>query len=156
MGFLQEMARREKRLWATFLVDVIVALYYFPKALVLLTQEGDGLVLALLGLVIKSTVLGIVLGLILSLVFASAGTELAADEREQRFAARANVAGYWALQVFAILLIWQLSASALFPQFYRIPDLSNPFLIPHLLLLALIVSRLIKSGLELFYYRRGY
>ncbi len=156
MGFLQEMAIREKRLWATLFVDAIVALYYFPNALVLLMTNETGLVSALVGLVIKSTMLGIVLGLLLSLLFRFAGAELAADEREKRFAARANVAGYWALQVFAVLLIWQLGASALFPNFYRIPDLSNPFLIPHLLLLALIVSRLLKSGLELFYFRRGY
>ena len=156
MGLLQEMAIRERRLWATLLVDAIVALYYFPKALVLLFHNETGLVTALLGLVIKSTMLGIVLGLLLSLAFRFVGAELAADEREKRFAARANVAGYWALQVFAILLIWQLGVSALFPNFYRIPDLTNPFLVPHLLLLALIVSRLIKSGLELFYYRRGY
>ncbi len=156
MGFLQEMANRERRLWAALFVDLVVALYYFPKALALLLRDDSDIVTDLLGLVFKSTVLGIVLALILYALFAIAGAESAADEREKRFAARANGAGYWALQVFVIVLIWQLSASALVPDFYRIPDLSIPFLIPHLLLLALIVSRMIKSGLELFYYRRGY
>ena len=156
MGLLQEMANREKRLWATLFVDVAVALYYFPKALALLLQGAGGLVPALVGLVFKSTVLGIVLALIMHFVFAVASVELAADEREQRFAARAKGAGYIALQVFAIALIWQISASALFPNADRLPDLANPFLMAHLLLLALIVSRLIKSGLELFFFRRGY
>lgn len=156
MGFLQEMAGRERRLWATLLVDVAVALYYFPKALVLLSQGEDGLVAALLGLVFSSTVLGIVLAIALHFVFALASTDVAADEREQRFAARASRAGYGALQVFALVLIWQLSANALLPGVARVPDLTSPFLMAHLLLLALIVSRLIKSGLELFYFRRGF
>lgn len=156
MRFLQEMASREKRVWATFFVDVVVALYYSPKALALLMRGEADLVTALLGLVFSSTVLGIVLAIVMHCVFAVASIEAAADEREQRFAARANGAGYGALQLFSLVLIWQLSANALLPHVSRVPDLSSPFLVTHLLLLALIASRLIKSVLELFYFRRGY
>ena len=80
MGLLQEMAIRERRLWATLLVDAIVALYYFPKALVLLFHNETGLVTALVGLVIKSTMLGIVLGLSSSSPAVASPYSLALDQ----------------------------------------------------------------------------
>jgi Na+-driven multidrug efflux pump len=158
MNVLSDMSTTEKNLWAELLVNLVVALYYFPKVFVLIRAGDEALVSpAMAGLVVKTVIVAIVVGIVVGVflrVWREPGKE---DERDYQFAARGVLIANRALVIFVLLIMGQLVFEALFPGIAKLRGIkTNPMIIAHLLMLSLMLSSTIKAVAQLFLYRRGY
>lgn len=158
MVTLQDMSVREKNLWGELLVDVVVALYYFPSAIKLLMRpEGEAITGELAGLVAGSIALGIVLGIVVFGLINLRASKEPVDERDHLFMAHGSRAAYGVLVACLCLLMWQVAASELsHASAGYFPFKLTPVAISHLLLLSVILSSTVKAVVQLVYYRRGY
>ena len=91
--FFSNMATRELNLWAELLVEIIIALYYFPGAFRLIkegkwTLEDPG---AMIGLIIGTIILAIIAGALISILISIWGKPAKKDERDYRFSARGSM-----------------------------------------------------------------
>jgi len=158
MNVLSDMTTTEKNLWAELLVDVVVALYYFPKVFVLL-RAGDGALVspAMAGLVVKTIVVALVVGIVVSILLGVWREPEREDERDYQFSARGTLIAHRALAIFVALIMGQLVFEGLFPGIAKLRGINiNPMVIAHLLMLSLMLSSTIKAVAQLFLYRRGY
>lgn len=158
MKLLENMSIREKDLWAELMIDLLVALYYFPRAMALMAQ-GDVVMRGseLAGLVGSTIVLAIVVSIIVFGIIHRSGETEHKDERDYRFEARGNLIGYWTLTALLVLLLGCIVLTE-----YSFPVRQVPFLLEmgplgvgHLILLALVLTSIVKAGTQLYYYRQS-
>ena len=156
MNLLSDMSTTEKNLWAELGVDVVVALYYFPKMFSLIRAGETALVSVMAGVVVTSIILAIIVGTALAILLRVWREPKLEDERDLRFSARGTLIAYRALTVFVALIMGQLVFEGLFPGLRgQLAILTKPLLIAHLLLLSLLLSSAAKSATQLFLYRRA-
>ncbi|NNE37246.1 MAG: hypothetical protein HKN08_02990 [Gammaproteobacteria bacterium] len=158
MELLKNFSTREKNLWSELLVDIVVALYYFPKMLLMLLVGQEALTgAAMAGLVTSTVIVAIVTASIIALFLHAEKTPEHVDERDHLFEYRGSRTAYLVLVICVVALMGTIIVQELMPDFTRdrFVELS-PVAIAHLLLLALVVSSTVKSVTQLFFYRRGY
>lgn len=153
---LGDFSIREKNLWFELLVDIAVALYYYPRMFVLL-RRGDG---ALTGavmtdVIINTVMLAIGVSVVISIFLHAQQKPEPRDERDYMIEARSNL-WFSRLLVLGVLAVigtvvfhqfnpW--SAEALLPL--------TPLVIAHCLLFVLMVASMVNSVLKLAMYRLG-
>jgi hypothetical protein len=158
MNVLSDMSTTEKNLWAELLVDLVVALYYFPKVFVLIRAGNVALMSpAMAGLVVKTIFVAIVVGIAVAIFLRIWREPAKEDERDYAFSARGTLIANRALVIFVSLIMGQLVFEGLFPGIAEKRGIkTNPMIIAHFLLLALMLSSTIKALAQLFLYRRDY
>jgi hypothetical protein len=157
MSIFSNMSAREKNLWSELLVDVLVAVYYFPNAFRLI-HKGRGAINnpAMAGLVIMSIVIAVFVSIVMSIVLRVWREPNIKDERDYQFMSRGAIIAYWTLLVFIGMIIGQLAFEGLYPGIAeRIWITTTPIIIAHLLMLSWMFSSVIKTSIQLFFYRRG-
>ena len=97
-------------------MDILVSVYYFPKAFNLIIAGEEALAgRAMASLIVKTIVLAIVVGIlacVLLRVWREPGKE---DERDYQFSARGALIANAALVVFVAIIMGQLVFEGLFP-----------------------------------------
>jgi hypothetical protein len=157
-NFSDELTARELNLWAELLGDIIVALYYFPKAFRLIKKDewaaNSG---AMIGLILGTIILAIIVSIVLGILVAILKKSVKKDERDYMFSARGSMIAYTALFVCVTLIIGLGIIAGFYHEITaRLFLITGPLFMSHLLMLALMFSSTIKSVVQLFFYRRGY
>lgn len=152
---LGDFSAREKHLWFELLVDIGVALYYYPKAFHLL-MAGDG---ALSGevmtdLVVNTVMLAIGLSIALAILLHMQDKPEPKDERDYMIEARSN--GWYSRfligGVMAVMGVIVMQEFTLWPGDWFV---ATPLVLAHLLLLVLMLASMLNSILKLLMYRTG-
>ena len=157
-SFLADLTNRELSLWAEFLVNIVVALYYFPRAFRLIeVNEGAPIGRAMLGLVISTIIMAILISIILGIIVSIWKKPAKKDERDYAFLARGSMIAYTALFIFVVMIIGHVMFQGLLPETAaRLGLMTSPLIIAHFLLLSLMFSSTIKCVMQLFFYRRSF
>lgn len=153
---LGDFSIREKNLWFEFIVDIMVALYYYPAMFSLLLR-GDGALSgeAMTEVIVNTVVYAVVVSVLISIFLHTQTKPEPRDERDYLIEAKSNLWFSRAL-VFGVLAVmgtimfhefnpW--SSEALLPM--------TPLVIAHLLLFVLMVASMVNSVLKLAMYRIG-
>ncbi|MFC3093881.1 hypothetical protein DRW07_10400 [Alteromonas sediminis] len=150
------IAFREKSLWVSLLITVVIAtiygdnIYYFLKA----GQSADPQAVA--ALITRVVIAFIVLEVVLHIALAMGEQEnanLPEDERERNYRLLANNIGYWVLSIGVIGCVLQqmansyIEAQASYPAF-----LSSPIELK--LVVVFWVSEAVRFATEIYYYRK--
>ena len=158
MKTFRNMSLREKDLWGELLIDVLVAIYYFPRAIALISNQQDAeLNRELAGLVGSTIVVAIVAAVVVFGAIHLSGETEPKDERDSRFEVHANRFAYWGLNSLLVLILFLLVGS----QYAEIPlpgtGIVNlgPLGVGHLILLAMVLASTIKAITQLYQYRLG-
>ena len=159
MEFLNNFSTREKNLWSELLVDVVVALYYFPKMFFML-RAGDAALTgsAMAGLVTSTIIVAIIAGAIVSVFLHMEAKPETVDERDHLFLARGNKVAYIILVACVVAIMGNIVVLEMLPAFARERNWFDPtpVAIAHLLLVSLVLSSGGKTIIQLLCYRRGY
>lgn len=153
---LDDFSIREKNLWFEFLVDIVVALYYYPRVLGLLWR-GDGALsgAAMTDLIINTVMVAVGASVLISILLHTQQKPEPRDERDYMIEARSNlwfsrVLVVGVLAVIGTVVFHQFnpwSAQALLPL--------TPLVLAHLLLFVLMLASMVNSVLRLLMYRLG-
>lgn len=145
-----QLSAREKNLWIELFISISISLYYFISSY----QLNNWTNLAgseMAALVRNLFVMAIVTSIVLYSVF-SRETEEYRDERDVLIEARGNTCAYYCLSGICILLVGYV--------FFKGTSTANLLIsgpwVAHIILLALMLSGLVKTGTQLLGYRRGY
>ncbi|MBT8147571.1 MAG: hypothetical protein KJN90_12010 [Gammaproteobacteria bacterium] len=158
MNLLDSMSIREKDLWGELLIDVLVALYYFPKVFALMAQ-GDTMLRGgeMADLVISTIVLAIVVSIVVFGAIHRKGEAEDRDERDLQFEAQGNLLAFRVLYGFLVLILGQI----VMWEYFSPSDLdallteAGPLVVGHMILLAMILTSMVKAAVQLFQYRRS-
>ena len=158
MKLLDNMSIREKDLWGELLIDVLVALYYFPKVIALMVQ-GDAMLRGreMADLVFSTIVLAIVVSIVVFGAIHIKGEAEHRDERDLQFEAQGNLLGFRVLYGFLVLILGQIVLWEYFSP-TGIDTLLNEagtLVVGHLVLLAMIFTSMVKAAVQLYQYRRS-
>lgn len=153
--FLSEMSNREKSIWAEILLDVVIALYFFPRVFAMEGGVGAnaGEMGGIIGVVIVIAIVGsaIIYGLF------GVGKVEAEDERDYQIDAKAHRLGYWAVVSTISFLIGHMVLNEATKEIFGFQyEVMTPGQIVVYMLLSLTISAFVKDSAKLFYYRRGY
>lgn len=157
MKVLDDMSVREKHLWVEVIVDIVVAVYYFPKLFGLFILGDEALTgPPMFNLIIQTVGLAIILAGIIGVILLRQEKTAPKDEREKQFYARANLIAYRVLLICICGLMGQIVMSEIFAGGRQSFLVLTPVIIANLLMIAIILAEMSKSVMRLFYYRRGY
>jgi hypothetical protein len=154
---LGELSIREKNLWVELLVDVIVALYYYPKMFLLITA-GDAALTGerMVNLIISTVMLAIFVAVALAALLHEKQQPEPKDERDLVIDNRGSVL-FGRMLLACVLFIMGMivmQEMSIGRQLEWLIALS-PLVIAHLLLFTLMISSTTSSVLKLVLYRRG-
>ncbi|MCB1669957.1 MAG: hypothetical protein R3F41_06040 [Gammaproteobacteria bacterium] len=158
MRIIENVSLREKELWAELLIDLLVAAYYYPRAISLMT-EGTAAMAGreMAGLVASTIVFAIVAGIVLFGTIHYHGETEKADERDFRFEISSNRVAYWSLNFFLVLILSLLTinefASRPMPGAFILE--AGPLGVGQLILLAIFLASITRVTTQLFHYRRS-
>ena len=156
---LCDLSIRGKNLGFYLLVDLAVAIYYYPQVLRLLVAGDEALYgPAMVNLIIKTVFVAIVVSTVLSVYLHNQQKPEPMDERDLAIRARGKL---WAGHVLVwclVLLIGQIILQEMSGQWFTaLPVLMlTPLIIAHLLLVVLMLASLCDNLVRLSGYRRGY
>jgi hypothetical protein len=165
MTLLDSLSQRERSIWIELFIDVVVMVWYLPKAWYLLLQGDEALMGRAMGGLITETigfaiVLAIAVNIVVEVVLSGQKGEKKVeprDERDAQFELRSYRFGYHALIMFVVTIIGYVVILEYYPGLIEKTGVTlSPVIIAHYLLLCVFLASLIKSGTLLFYYRRGY
>jgi len=158
MELFNNFSTREKNLWSELLVDIVIGLYYFPKMFVMMASNTELSGGAMAELITGTVILAIFMGIIISVFLHTQKKPEQVDERDHLFDARGSRIAYTVLGLCVALVIGHIIVNEMLPEVARDRALLNlsPVAIAHLLLLSLYLSSVIKTVMQLFFYRRGY
>lgn len=155
---LGDLSVREKNLWVELLVDVIVALYYYPKMFVLIVA-GDAALTGerMVSLIIGTVMLAIFTSVALAALVHEKKRPEAKDERDLLIDKRGGAlyGRVMLLCVLAIIGIIVMQQMTLGREVSWLIALS-PLVIAHLLLFTLMLASTASSVLKLVLYRKGF
>lgn len=150
-----DISNREKEIWIELVISLLVAIYYFKHALS--TGGFSDMMTPELGRVVINAILFSIIATIVLTIFFNIKDNVKKDERDYAIDAKANSYAYYSLCIFCMGIISQTLISERIGYFANSQILNiNLSTVLHLLLLSLIVSGIIKSVTQLFFYRRGY
>jgi hypothetical protein len=159
---LDDYSIREKDLWFELIVDITVALFYWPQAFRLMAA-GDGAMRgdAMVGLITSTVVIAIVVSTLLSIFLHTQQKPEPMDERDYMIAARSSLLASRVLVVCLFALIGHLVMSEFSSDTIPgiqwmgyLPDIS-PLVIAHLLLVAIMARSFTGTVARLYFYRKG-
>jgi hypothetical protein len=153
---LDDYSVREKNLWFEFLVDVAVALYYWPKAFGLMVAGDEALRgSAMVGLITSTVIMAIVVSGALSIFLHTQQKPEPKDERDYMIDARSSLVSGRVLVIGMLAII----GSIVFREMVDAAALDvfalTPLLIGHLLLVVLMLASMIGRTVKLYLYRKG-
>lgn len=158
MDLLQNFSTREKNLWSELLVDIVVGLFYFPKMINMMFSGADLTGKGMAGLITETVILAIVTGVIISIFLHTQKKPEQVDERDHLFDARGSRIAFAVLALCIALIMGNIIVYEMLPEVAKdraVLNLSS-VVIAHLLLLSLFLSSVIKTIVQLYFYRRGY
>jgi hypothetical protein len=155
---LDSYSTREKNLWFEFLVDIAVAIYYWPKAIALMLA-GDGALRggAMVGLITSTVILAIVISGALSIFLHTKQKPEPMDERDHMIQARASL---WSGRVLVVGML-SIMGNIVLQEMIGEQAVGRgvfgltPLLIAHLMLVMLMVASLVGTSVKLYLYRKG-
>ena len=146
------ISTREKNIWIELAITSAVSIYYFFSSFAL--SGWTEIASYEMGIVVRNViVISVVASTVLYSLFARENPE-EKDERDRAIEARANALGYYCLTVFCAISVAAILTSEGIILFGKTSLINGPVAM-HLILVALMLSALIKQGCQLFYYRRG-
>jgi len=147
-----DISIREKNIWIEFTITAAVSLYYFYSSYRL---SGWTQVTSYeMGILVRNVIiLSVVASIILYALFARETPEQK-DERDLVIELKGNAFGYYALTILCSLLIGAIMLSEGIVLLGKTSHINGPVAM-HLILVALMISALLKQATQLFYYRRG-
>ena len=156
-AMFDEISAREKKLWCELVVDVVVGLYFYPKAFVLMAAGDEALTGAAMTNLIMGTVTWAIIATIgLALVFRSREKPEPKDERDHLIEI---TTGRWFGRVLVLcllgiigLIVVQSMAADIGTQLFML----TPPGIALLMLFGLMLASLADSITKLYCYRRGF
>jgi hypothetical protein len=155
---LGDFSIREKNLWFELLVDVVVALYYYPKAFRLM-MAGDQALSGtfMVGLITSTVILAIIVSSVLSVFLHTQTKPEPKDERDRLIEAHSGLLANRVLVGGVLLIMAYVVLQELAGDIARSRALFTltPLVIAHLLLVALMLSSMTNSIAKLVSYRRG-
>ena len=147
-----KISTREKNIWIELAITSAVSIYYFFSGFAL--SGWTEIASYEMGIVVRNViVISMVASIVLYSLFARENPE-EKDERDLAIEARANALGYYCLTVFCAIAVAAILTSEGIVLFGKTSLINGPVAM-HLILVALMLSALIKQGCQLFYYRRG-
>ena len=152
------MSFREKSLWVSLLISVVIASIYGDNVYQFMFAGKDVDAQNVAGLIIRVVIAFVILEIILHSVLAmkdQEGADLPEDERERNYRLRANNAGYWVLSIGVISCILQQMANSTFNTYFANPHVSFALAPIELKLVAIFwLSEMTRFATELYYYRK--
>ncbi|MCW8090918.1 hypothetical protein [Alteromonas sp. ASW11-130] len=155
------LSYREKSLWLSLLVELILASYFGRQMLALLNTGAAVDPTAMAALLLKIVISFVIVEAVLHSLLAMKNQEGAGepeDERENAFRLKANEIGYWFLSVGLIVCIVhelvnkQLAESAITHSVYQ----SFSFAPLELKLVVVFwLSEVLRFSSQLYFYRKG-
>jgi hypothetical protein len=153
-AILGDFSVREKNLWFELIVDVVVALYYYPKVFKLMLA-GSLTGTAMTNLIVSTVVLAIIASAVLAALLHQQQKPEPLDERDFYIDARATL---WFARVLVFGVVSVMGWIVL-QEFNPWPDralfVMSPLVIAHFLLFSLMLASMTKSILKLLMYRLG-
>lgn len=152
-----DLSIREKNLWVELLVDVVVALYYYPKMFLLITAGNAALTgERMTNLIISTVGLAIFVSVALAALLHEKTTPEPKDERDLLIDSRGS-ALFGRTMLACVLVIMGMIVMQEMTLGRQTGWLitMTPLVIAHLLLFTLMISSTASSVLKLVLYRRG-
>ena len=147
-----DISAREKNIWIELAITGAVSVYYFYNSFRL--SGWTEIASYEMGLLVRDVIiLSIVASIALYALFARENPEQK-DERDRAIESRGNAFAYYSLTVLCCLLIGTIMLSEGIVVLGKTSAINGPVAM-HLLLIALMISALIKQATQLFFYRRG-
>ena len=150
---------REKHLWIELTITAMVSLYYFYSSYRL--SGWTEIASYEMGILVRNVIiLSVVASIILYALFARENPEQR-DERDLAIESRGNALGYYSLTLLCCVLIGTIMLSEGIlaigetDTFTSQASSINSAVAMHCLMVALMISGLIKQATQLFFYRRG-
>ena len=139
------MAFREKAAWISLIVGIGVYVFYFAQAVPAMArgETGGGYYFGLLAAMTVLFVIAMIVLTVVAAVFAPKDAKTPLDERERLIGLKASQLAAVALSAGAFMTIIVLFLGA------------DRFFAANFLFLSMAVSETLKSGAQIFYYRRG-
>ena len=152
------IAFREKSLWVSLFITVIVAMAFSSDILHLLSLGADAPASNIVSILLKATVFFVVLEIVLHILLAmdeQIGAGEREDEREKQFRLAANHLGYWVLSIGVIACIIQqlinsnveVISSGQIPNFIQAP-------LELKLIIIFWLSEICRFSAELYHFRK--
>ncbi|MCF6196495.1 MAG: hypothetical protein L3J50_07300 [Emcibacter sp.] len=153
--FLQDMSNREKSLWSKVLLDVIIALYFFPAVFAM--EGGMAANVDEIASLIRTVIVLAIVGSLVIYWLLKAGKAEKKDERDYQFEARSYLVGYAVMLTAVSIFIGHIILNELTVRLFdfQYEDLNSLQIVIYLLL-SLTLAEFFKDATKLFYYRRGY
>ena len=139
------MSFKEKSIWTSLIITIIVFGYYFTRVFNLLKQtttDSANLIVLFIGVVIVMIILEIVSHITLAVIYKKEVNE-SSDEREKLIELKGIRISYWIL----ILGIFQAIVSLLMNK--------PPLMVANIILLFFVFAQIIGESIKLYYYRKG-
>lgn len=153
---LGDFSVREKNLWFELLLDVVIAIYYYPRVFKLILQDSGALTgSAVVDLLINTVMLAIIVSALLSVLLHTQKKPEPKDERDYIIDAKCDYC-FSRMLMFGVLFVmgW-----IVLQQFNPWPERNlfelTPLVIAHLLLFVVMISSMVHSVLKLMLYRLG-
>ena len=147
---------REKNLWFELLLDVVVAVYYYPRAFALILRDSAELTgTAVVDLLINTVILAILVSALLSVLLHTQKKPEPKDERDFIIDAKCDYL-FSRMMMFGVLFVmgW-----IVMQQFNPWPERNlfelTPLVIAHVLLFVVMISSMAHSVMKLLLYRLG-
>ncbi|HEX4859739.1 MAG TPA: hypothetical protein VFV07_00790 [Rhizomicrobium sp.] len=139
------MAFREKAAWISLIVGIGVYVFYFAQAVPAMArgEAGGGYYFGLLAAMTVLFVIAMIVLTVVAAVFAPKDAKTPLDERERLIGLKASQIAGVVLSAGAFMTIIALFLGA------------ERFFAANFLFLSMAVSETLKSGAQIFYYRRG-
>ena len=139
------MSFKEKSIWTSLIITIIVFGYYFTRVFNLLKQtttDSANLIVLFIGVVIVMIILEIVSHITLAVIYKKEVNE-SSDEREKLIELKGIRISYWIL----ILGIFQAIVSLLMNK--------PPLMVANIILLFFVFAQIVGESIKLYYYRKG-
>ena len=152
-----DLSFKEKSTWISLITTLGIFTYYFYNMVLLKNIPVETAQSMAIILLIKAVVMTVIVEATLQGILAMSNHKaamLGADEREQLFSYKANGLGYKVLVVGVMFTLAHLLLAELKPAWSMHDSmLTIPLLSAHILMLAFILSEIVRFTSQLFYYR---
>ena len=148
---LMDISAREKNIWLELLITIGISVYYFFKTYQL---NGWSEVASVeMGLVVRNVIFIAIVATVILYTLFSRQPEEDEDERDKLIKAKGNVCAYYCLTLCCVFLVGHIFINEISMLPSRLPEVDGAFL-AHLLLIALMLTEVVKSSTQLVAYRK--
>lgn len=148
------MSRQEIYAWTSFASTISILGFYIlyflgaSESIPSLSGHFSSIFIKIIGI---AFVIEIILGIL------DSREKVSHDERDDHIAAKGYKNAYWFLSVCVVLILGQVFISGIIDLgSYTSGVFNSPFLLFHVLFIALMMSSLINRGTQLYFYRKEF